>query len=124
MESQEMKEIEKRIETKFKENQDRIFKKANAFYKKKILPRKRNKNKSFGEIMRTLAFKPVQKFGSFSLNFYQIFEIEINNIMGKLFLDSIVNPLKINETDELEWYLRTRKHYTDLIILKIKKEYQ
>ena len=123
MESQEMKEIEKRIETKFKENQDRIFKKANAFYKKKILPRKRNKNKSFGEIMRTLAFKPVQKFGSFSLNFYQIFEIEINNIMGKLFLDSIVNPLKINETDELEWYLRIRKHYADFIIQMIKKEY-
>ena len=119
----ENKELESQIESKFKENQDRIFKKANAFYKKKILTRKRNKNKSFDEIMRTAAFKPVQKYGSFSLNFYQILEIEINNIMGKLFLDSIVNPLKIGETDELEWYLKTRKHYTDLIILKIKKEY-
>lgn len=120
----ENKELESQIERKFKENQDRIFKKALAFYKKKILTRKRNKNKSFDEIMRTAAFKPVKKYGSFSLNFYQIFEIEINNIMGKLFLDSIVNPLKIGETDELEWYLKTRKHYTDLIILKIKKEYQ
>jgi hypothetical protein len=119
MESQEMKEIEKRIETKFKENQDRIFKKALAFYKKKILTRKRNKNKSFDEIMRTLAFKPVQKYGSFSLNYYQIFEIEINKIIEKIVFDCLID----NNT-ELDWYFKTIKPYTDSIIQKIKKEYQ
>ncbi len=47
----ENKELESQIESKFKENQYRIFKKANSFFKKKILTRKRNKNKSFDEIV-------------------------------------------------------------------------
>ena len=114
----ENKGLESQIESKCKENQDRIFKKALAFYKKKILTRKRNKNKSFDEIMRTAAFKPEKKFGSFSLNFYQILEIEVNKIIEKIVFDDLID----NNT-ELNWYFKTIKPYADSIIQKIKKEY-
>ena len=115
----ENKELESQIESKFKENQDRIFKKANSFFKKKILTRKRNKNKSFDEIMKTAAFKPVRKYGSFSLNFQEILEIETNKI-----IDSIVFNDLIDYDTNVDWYLKTIKPYTDSIIQKIKREYK
>ena len=98
------KELESLIESKFKENQDRILKKANAFFKKKILTRKRNKNKSFDEIMKTAAFKPVRKYGSFTLTFYEILEIEVNKIIEKIVFDGLTDYYT-----SLDWYFRTIK---------------
>jgi hypothetical protein len=115
----ENKELENQIEMRFKENQDRILKKANSFFKKKILTRKRNKNKNFDEIMKTAAFKPIRKYGSFSLNFQEILEIEVNKIIGNIVFDDLI------EYDlNIDWYLNTIKPYTDSIIQKIKREYK
>ena len=105
--------LKKEVEKKFKKNQDRIFKKANSFFKNEILAKfpilKFNKTKNFDEIM---------KVRYFTLTFFEILEMKINSIIFELIKDTTELDLSF------DLYLKTVKPYTDLIIQKIRREYK